>query len=229
MDNMAYQAYYQNPNMMQPPVASPYPRMSILSPGLDHPQSPAFFPQPQPQPYYHTSSRTQVNTEGEEKNERLLDLIEKQTEVIGHINSKILVQETQKMRREQNDLKLKLKQLELENALQKKEINAKLMSNYNSLLSPEKPKMPKKPENSPREKSKNSHMIQVMSKLILGQEMPGAFGGGPQSYRSRDARSPKFDFSEQLLKEMYGQSQTKKNAATYRDRAQDYEGMYDYE
>lgn len=211
MDNVAYQAYYQNQNMMTPPVESPYPRMSIMSPRLDHAQSPSYFPQP----YYPTSSRTQVNTEGEEKNERLLDLIEKQTEVIGHINSKILVQETQKIRREQNDLKIKLKQLELENAMQQKEINAKLMSNYTSLLTPDRPKVPRKPENSPREK-KSSQMIQVMSKLILGQEIPSAFMGGSQSHRQRSPKKSKFDFSEQLLKEMYSQNLNKRSSGARR-------------
>ena len=108
-----------------------------------------------------------INIEREENNERLLDLIERQTHVIGSLNTKIIYQEQKKIQQEKKELKDKLKQLEKANAMQQKEIDARLRANFVS-LSPNQNNNKKKFENS--DKIKGSRMLQMLGKLIIGNE-----------------------------------------------------------
>lgn len=128
-------------------------------------------------PYMQPKSLSHI--EREENNERLLDLIERQTHVIGSLNTKIVYQEQKKIQQEKKELRERLKQLEVANAMQQREIDARLRANFVS-LSPK----PNKRDFESADKIKGSRMLQMLGKLIIGNENGNQNGDDSMRYAS---------------------------------------------
>lgn len=106
-------------------------------------------------------------TEGEDS-EKLLGLIEKQTEVIGHLNSKILNQESKKILWEKRQLKIRLRQLEQANAVKQRELEARMLTRPLIKIPPR----PKIDTESPRKanKEQSNKMLQLLHRLVLEKD-----------------------------------------------------------
>ena len=120
-----------------------------------------------------------------EHDKKLLSLIERQTEVIGHLNTKIMQQENQKIQRDKKELRSRLKQLEMANALKQRELEYRVQ---NTLLtnSPKLPRMSQfqQPQQEEVEKKKGSdRILSVLGKFVLATEMADS-----QKSKSRNKR-----------------------------------------
>jgi len=178
----AQQAYYNNSMSMQQQMGygqpSMYQQMStpLISVNYEYPQS--------YQQYYgnngggnNGASRLMqapsfAKVANDEHDKKLLSLIERQTEVIGHLNSKIMQQENQKIQKDKRELRSRLKQLEMANAIKQRELEFRVQ---NTLLT-NSPKLP--PRRDPRdddyEKKPNvkgsDRILSVLGKFVLATE-----------------------------------------------------------
>lgn len=170
------QAYYNNSMSMQMGYGQqqqqPMYQVStpLLSVGYDFQPNFQFYggggggPRLLPQPSF-------AKVANNEHDKKLLSLIERQTEVIGHLNTKIMQQENQKIQRDKKELRSRLRQLEMANALKQRELEYRVQ---NTLLtnSPKLPKIPQLQQHEDGEKKKGSdRILSVLGKFVLATEM----------------------------------------------------------
>jgi len=152
------------------PYTQPFFQGSPLSFNYQHQMpyygspSPMYYPQ---SPFFNQA----INSKNDEHDKKLLDLIERQTEVIGHLNTKILNQEYQKLLKGRKELNSRLRQLELANALKQKELDARI---HNNLISPSmriRGPEARIQEDNEKKQNKNSRVLQLLSKFVIANEM----------------------------------------------------------
>ncbi len=186
------QAYYGNMQMGQMGYGQPQQYQvstPLLSVGYEYQPNFQYYggggggggPRLLPQPSF-------AKVANNEHDKKLLSLIERQTEVIGHLNTKIMQQENQKIQRDKKELRSRLKQLEMANALKQRELEYRVQ---NTLLT-NSPKLPKMPQLQPQEegekKKGSDRILSVLGKFVLATEMSGQQkknqGGNKRKYGS---------------------------------------------
>lgn len=190
----AQQAYYNNSMSMQQQQMgygqpSMYHQMStpLLSVNYEYPQS--------YQQYYGNNggaggggaSRLMQapsfsKVANDEHDKKLLSLIERQTEVIGHLNSKIMQQENQKIQKDKRELRSRLKQLEMANAIKQRELEFRVQ---NTLLT-NSPKLPPRRDDDYEKKSNvkgSDRILSVLGKFVLATEFADTNKKKPRNRR----------------------------------------------
>ncbi len=195
-----FQSTFQNPNINSRylgPTSVSSPKYLLGNPFNFEIRNPVYNGALSPM-YYPPPFFNQAKLQKDDHDRRLLDLIEKQTEVIGHLNSKIMNQEQQKILRGRQELKLRLKQLEYSNSLKQREFDARLQNN---LLSTNKLKG--NAVDNDKKMNQNSAVLKLLSKYVLANEITRA--------KIKDPRRPRMSLINHAINEFVPQLKEKQS------------------